>query len=108
MPRLLGLAGLAAGVCCAFLLAGCDRGSHRTEAPAKKNPHAKRAPTRRTPALRLAERRTGMLQAAVQDAAAVTVDRNRALLLGGLTAADTSRPDIRLTTRTHDRAAGAL
>jgi DNA-binding beta-propeller fold protein YncE len=58
--------------------------------------------------LRLAERQTGRLQSPVQDAAAVSLGGDRALLLGGLTAADTSRADIRLVMRAGDRPAGTL
>jgi YVTN family beta-propeller protein len=108
MRRLLGLAGFAACAAGGFLLAGCDRGSPATPATAKHGARVKRAPRQKAVMLRLAERRPGTLHAPVQDAAAVAVDHQRALLLGGLTAADTSRPDIRLATRTHDRAAGAL
>ena len=57
---------------------------------------------------RLAERQTGRLQSPVQDAAAVSLGGDRALLLGGLTAADRSRGDIRLVTRSGDRPAGTL
>jgi DNA-binding beta-propeller fold protein YncE len=57
--------------------------------------------------LRLAERQTGMLHAPVQDAAVVDLG-GRAMLLGGLTAADTSRADIRIATPGGDRPAGAL
>src|SRR5206468_5487279 len=80
---------------CSSDLASCDGGSHRTQPPEQKNAHAKRAPRPRTPLLRLAERRTGALQAAVQNAAAVTVDSNRAQLLGGLTAAEIGRASCR-------------
>jgi len=57
---------------------------------------------------RFVERQTGNLQSPVQDAAVASLGRNRAMLLGGLTAADTSRTDIRIVTRSGDRAAGAL
>ena len=59
-------------------------------------------------ALRLVERRTGTLDAPVQDAAAVALGHDRAMLLGGLTAADVSRADVRIATATHDRPAGTL
>ena len=58
--------------------------------------------------VRLIEQATGRLAAPVQDAAAVALGRNRAMLLGGLTAADTSRADIRIATPKGDRAAGQL
>jgi len=44
----------------------------------------------------------------VQDAAAVALGGDRVLLLGGLTAADRSRTDIRVATPAGDRPAGAL
>jgi len=59
------------------------------------------------PSLRLAERHTGRLQAPVQDGAAVALPGG-AMLLAGLSAADTSRADIRLVTPATDRAAGQL
>src|SRR5581483_9248101 len=60
----------------------------------------------RSPA-RLVERRTGTLAAAVQDAAATRVPGG-VMLLGGLTAADQSRPDVLVATARHDRPAGTL
>ncbi|HEU5372113.1 MAG TPA: hypothetical protein VFU51_06970 [Gaiellaceae bacterium] len=69
------------------------------------------APAPRRPTLprprRLAERATGALAAPVQDAAASRVPGG-AMLLGGLTAADRSRTDIRIATARGDRAAGTL
>jgi YVTN family beta-propeller protein len=44
----------------------------------------------------------------MQDAAAVALDGARTMLLGGLTAADTSRADIRIATSAVDHAAGQL
>jgi YVTN family beta-propeller protein len=58
--------------------------------------------------VRLVERQTGHLQSPVQDAAAVSLGGDRAMLLGGLTAADTSRTDIRIVTGSGDRSAGTL
>ena len=55
----------------------------------------------------LVEHRTGTLASPVQDAAAASV-RGGVMLLGGLTAADTSRTDVRIATATGDRAAGEL
>ena len=57
--------------------------------------------------VRLVERRTGTLASPVQDAAAASVPGG-VMLLGGLTAADTSRTDVRIATPTGDRAAGEL
>jgi YVTN family beta-propeller protein len=59
------------------------------------------------PSFRLAERHTGRLQQPVQDGAAVALPGG-AMLLAGLSAADTSRADIRLVTPAADRAAGQL
>jgi DNA-binding beta-propeller fold protein YncE len=56
----------------------------------------------------LAERQSGTLQSPVQDAAVVSLGGSRAMLLGGLTAADTSRADIRIVTGSSDRTAGTL
>lgn len=65
-------------------------------------------PRARTHTLGLVERRTGSLQAPVQDAAAAAIGGDRALLLGGLTAADISRADIRVATPRSDRPAASL
>ena len=56
---------------------------------------------------RLGERITGALGSPVQDAAAARVPGG-IMLLGGLTAADQSRTDIRVATARSDRAAGTL
>lgn len=56
----------------------------------------------------LIERAHGSLQTAVQDAAVAALPVGRAMLLGGLTAADSSRTDIRIAGPTGDRAAGRL
>ena len=58
--------------------------------------------------LRLVEHATGSLTEPVQDAGAAAVGANRVMLLGGLTAADTSRTDIRIATPRGDRASGQL
>jgi len=58
--------------------------------------------------LRLAERQIGRLQSPVQDAAAASVAGGRTLLLGGLTAADTSRADVRIVSASRDSPAGVL
>jgi YVTN family beta-propeller protein len=58
--------------------------------------------------LRLAERQLGHLQSPVQDAAAASFGDGRTMLLGGLTAADRSRADVRLVRASRDRAAGLL
>src|SRR5690242_8386697 len=75
---------------------------------ALRHGHASTAPPRTvapTPAhhahrlrsfLRLAERQVGRLQSPVQDAAVASLADGRTMLLGGLTAADRSRPDVRI------------
>ena len=63
--------------------------------------------TSRAPSYRLAEHHTGRLQQPVQDGAAVALPGG-AMLLGGLSSADTSRADIRIVTPATDRAAGQL
>ena len=63
--------------------------------------------TSTAPSYRLAEHHTGRLQQPVQDGAAVALPGG-AMLLGGLSSADTSRADIRLVTPATDRAAGQL
>jgi len=57
---------------------------------------------------RLAEQSTGRLAAPVQDAAGAALADGRVMLAGGLTAADTSRADVRLVSASSDRAAGFL
>jgi YVTN family beta-propeller protein len=58
--------------------------------------------------LRLVERQVGRLQSPVQDAAVASLADGRTMLLGGLTAADTSRSDVRIVSRNNDLAAGVL
>src|SRR5690349_17402223 len=98
-------------------LAGCGGSGHasaRAQTKTAAQDSSTRAesavgPTRvHQPALRLVERRTGTLDAPVQDAAAVALGHDRAMLLGGLTAADVSRADVRIATAAHDRPAGTL
>ena len=93
---------VAAGV----LLTGRGGSSPAGDPPAAKGAAA--VPVSATSPARFVERQTGNLQSPVQDAAAVSLGGDRAMLLGGLTAADTSRTDIRIVTRSGDRAAGAL
>jgi DNA-binding beta-propeller fold protein YncE len=58
--------------------------------------------------MHLAERALGSLAAPVQDAAAVAFEGGRAMLLGGLTAADISRVDIRVVAAHSDHRVGSL
>ena len=98
---------LAAGLFpAAALLTGHGRGATATDPviagtaarPRNVRPHSPQ----------LAERPTGRLRAPVQDAAATAVGAGRAMLLGGLTAADTSRADVRVASAGGDHAAGRL
>ena len=84
-------------------------GSSPDVTPAVTRPAPKARPrVGRSPPPALVERGTGTLTAPVQDAAAVALGAGRAMLLGGLTAADTSRAEIVLATPAGDRAAGQL
>ena len=56
----------------------------------------------------LTSRPTGRLDAPLQDAAAVSLGGSRAMLLGGLTAADTSTDAVNVISHTGDRATGRL
>src|SRR5947207_2505316 len=81
--------------------------SSATTASIASTPTKRHARPRKHP-LRLAERQTGRLQSPVQDAAAAPLAGGRTILLGGLTAADTSRADVRIVSATGDRAVGLL
>ena len=69
-------------------------------------PKARSSPARSRP-VHLVERATGQMAAPVQDAAAAAIPGG-AMLLGGLSAADTSRTDVRLIEPAGDRAGGSL
>jgi YVTN family beta-propeller protein len=56
----------------------------------------------------LVSKPAGRLDAPLQDAAAVSLDGSRAMLLGGLTAADTSTDAVSVISRNGERAAGRL
>ncbi|MBV8479099.1 MAG: hypothetical protein JOY72_02230 [Actinobacteria bacterium] len=60
------------------------------------------------PGAHLVERAAGSLSSPVQDAAAAALGGGRVMLLGGLTAADQSRTDIRIASGGRDRLVGAL
>ena len=91
------------------LLARGGTQTSTTQPPSTQQTPADPGKTRARPqSLGLVERRTGSLQAPVQDAAAAAIGGNRAMLLGGLTAADISRADIRIATPRSDRPAGSL
>ncbi|MHB8659501.1 MAG: YVTN family beta-propeller repeat protein [Solirubrobacteraceae bacterium] len=97
---------VAAGTIVALVAARADG------PPAGQRASGAAAPTRgarrdRRPLL-FVERSTGSLTAPVQDAAAVALGGDQAMLLGGLSAADRSRTEIRIGTAGGDRAAGQL
>jgi YVTN family beta-propeller protein len=102
-----GLVLLVLGAAVASILVfgrGQPSATSATTGPSKPVHHAHRL--RRF--LRLAERQLGRLQSPVQDAAAASFADGRTMLLGGLTAADRSRADVRLVRANRDRAAGLL
>ena len=69
---------------------------------------ARLAPAKpRRPHIRVAERATGILAQPVRDAAVAPLGRAM-MLLGGLTASDVSRPDVRIASPAGDRSAGTL
>jgi YVTN family beta-propeller protein len=94
----------AAAVAAVALLPGSSHsdasGNRRKRAAATR---VARRPVRRVV---LVEHRTGSLATPVQDEAAVSLSRSRAMLLGGLTAADISRNDVRVAGPAQDHAAG--
>ena len=108
-PALVLAAVLAAAALAAFLVRVTrDPHTPRSASTTAKTVAAQvtRTPKRARP-IRLVERATGMLAEPVQDAAIAPVGHG-AILLGGLTAADASRADVRIATASDDRAAGRL
>src|SRR4051812_14656935 len=88
LVALLALA--AAGVVASVIVRSWRTQSH-THTSAVTPTQARRVVSRRVPVIApLAERTTGRLAAPVQDEAAVLLGGPHAMLLGGLTAADTS------------------
>jgi YVTN family beta-propeller protein len=90
-----------------------DRGGDskpRRSAAARTKPRAPRgsAGPKASAPITFFERVTGRLAAPVQDAASAAIGHGHLLLLGGLSAADTSRTDIRLVEGGRDRALGTL
>ncbi len=105
------IAAAVAGVVAAVFRHGHDSTKPSPAAPATRSASSATvvARTRRVvPPVTLRERPTGSLGTPVQDAAAVALGGGRAMLLGGLTAADTSRAEVVVATASGDRAAGAL
>ena len=104
---LVGAALIGALVTGAIVLHAYGRDVHR----ARIDPVSARA-VRTTPRAvvprTLVSTRAGRLDAPLQDAAAVSLDDSRAMLLGGLTAADTSTDAVSVISRNGERAAGRL
>jgi DNA-binding beta-propeller fold protein YncE len=108
--QLAGAVGLAAtlGVLATTLLVRPHGDPPAATTPPARPRTAKPATRRATSPIRLTERGRGSLTAPVQDAAAVAVGSGRVMLLGGLTAADTSRADIRIVDARGDHRVGSL
>ncbi|MGB2875076.1 MAG: kelch repeat-containing protein [Gaiellaceae bacterium] len=99
---------LAAVGTLAFVVGCSSSARHATQAPGDGNRNTTQAVTTRPSSfLRLVERSIGSLAQPVQDAAAAP-SGSGALLLGGLTAADTSIGDIRFVSGHHDALWGSL
>jgi YVTN family beta-propeller protein len=94
---------LAGGLLVWLLSGSGHRPAALTTTPVRSRP----APLPTGPT-RLAVRRVGTLGTPVQDAAAAALDGTHAILLGGLTSADTSSDAIRVVTIARDRVAGRL
>jgi hypothetical protein len=102
---------LAAGTLAAAIAAGCG-GSRSAAAPSPAQSGATpvaahREAAQKAPIMRLVPVAAGTLDAPVQDAAPARFG-DGAVLLGGLTAADTSRDDIVTVTRAGSRRVGHL
>ncbi len=107
------VAALAAGsgVLAWFLLSGghTDSSGARAVAAQLASTRIRSQPAvHRSPTPKLVARSTGSLAQPVQDAAASALSGSRAVLLGGLTAADTSTDAIRVVDSSGDRTAGRL
>ena len=89
----------------ALVLAACGGGHRRAAQPPRHD--AKHTPTRAVRAPRLVGRDAGRLSAPLQDAAAAPVDGG-AVLVGGLTVADTSTDAIVTATRAGARTVGRI
>jgi DNA-binding beta-propeller fold protein YncE len=96
---------VSAGVAAIFAMRG---GSRPREGQATRSIAVQPSSPHRRRSFRLVEHATGHLGAGVQDAAAVALGNRRMMLLGGLTSADTSTPDVLVATPSGDRAASRL
>ena len=105
-----GLAVAAAAAVLSLTLLGGSPGDPRAATSRASSPASVAAQATRTsvPPKRLAEHGLTPLAAPVQDATAAAVGGRRVMLLGGLTAADTSRTDIHIVDGHRDRRVGSL
>jgi len=101
---------VAAAVVLSVTLLGGSPGDPRATTSRASSPARVAAQATRTPVppKRLAEHALTSLAAPVQDAAAAVVGNGQVMLLGGLTAADTSRTDIHIVDGHRDRRVGSL
>jgi YVTN family beta-propeller protein len=111
--RLLALAGLLVFIGIAVAagwsaLTSRSTPAHDAAASAPRTRSGEAAARAKPGPQRLVERTHGSLQAAVQDAAVAALPGDRVMLLAGLSAADSSRTDIRIASLSRDRAAGQL
>jgi len=93
-----------------WLAFGREGGPTAKPLPPRLASHRRRpshAAARRT-SVYIVARRTGRLADPLQDAAAVSLDRSHAMLLGGLTAADTSTNAMQVVSPTGSRSDGRL
>jgi len=105
---LLAVAVLGAGALAGAMLIGHGRSSSpRAVPPTTVHGHSVARRPRRAPQA-LVSREVGRLRAPLQDAAAVALGRSRAMLLGGLTAADTSTDAVSVVSGATERGAGRL
>ena len=105
---LLAVAVLGAGALAGAMLIGHGRSSPpRAVPPGTVSAHAVVRRPRRAPRV-LVSRDIGLLRAPLQDAAGVALGRSRAMLLGGLTAADTSTDAVSVVSGATERDAGRL
>jgi YVTN family beta-propeller protein len=105
MPRLVPVL-IVASV--ALVAAGCGGTANSTAPKASPTQPIARAVPKKAVTLHVVERPGGTLQAPLEDPASAAVGAAHALLIGGLTAADTSTDDVRLTALGGARTIGRL
>ena len=106
--RRVALLTLASTLAALALLAWGLETSGPSGSPGRRTTPVARGPDPHAAPPRLAELRVGSLRAPVDDAAAAAVGPDQAMLLGGLTGADTSRSDIVIVKRNRDVPLGRL